>query len=71
MLDAITGAATAVENDALFAATSALLWFGIAAERAAGTPHGVGSFRVALFDALDALDAETIRSNAMVRWLDG
>jgi hydroxyethylthiazole kinase len=71
MLDALLGAASASEGDGLRAAASALLWLGIAAERAAETAHGIGSFRVALFDALGALDAETIRSNAVVRWLDG
>lgn len=60
MLDAIIAAGAAVENDALLAAASGLLWFGIAAERAARDTLGVGSFRVALFDALGKLDAETI-----------
>jgi hydroxyethylthiazole kinase len=71
MLDAAIGASAAVEGDALLAATSALLWFGIAAERAAVMASGAASFRVALLDALGGLDAETIRKNAKVRWLDG
>lgn len=64
MLSAIIGASAAVENDALLAAASGLVWFGIAAERAARVASGVGNFRVALFDALGSLDAEAIRHNA-------
>lgn len=67
MLDAIIGAAAAVESDALIAASSGLAWFGIAAERAAENAHGIGSFRVALFDALGNLDAETIKRNAKIK----
>ncbi len=67
MLDAILGAAAAVESDALIAASSGLVWFGIAAERAAENAHGAGSFRVALFDALGNLDAETIQCNAKIK----
>lgn len=64
MLSAIIGASAAVERDALLAAASGLVWFGVAAERAAQVAHGVGSFRVALFDALSSLDAEVIQRGA-------
>ncbi len=60
MLDAVMGAASAVERDALIAASSALVWFGIAAECAAENSRGIGYFRVGLFDALGNLNAETI-----------
>lgn len=71
MLDAIIGASAAVESDALRAAVSGLAWFGVAAERAAQHEHGVGSFRVALFDALGNLDADTIQHNTKIKWISG
>lgn len=70
MLDAIMGAAAAVESDTLIAASSGLIWFGIAAERAAENAHGIGSFRVALFDALGSLNAETIQRNAKIKLME-
>lgn len=77
MLSAVIGAAAAVESDALLAAVSGLTWFGIAAERAAsfgsrsGQARGVGSFRVALFDALGNLDPDTIQRNTKIKWILG
>jgi hydroxyethylthiazole kinase len=64
MLDALIGAAAAVEKDPLFAAVCGLVWFGIAAECAAEKASGLGSFRVALLDALGNLDADLIRKRA-------
>ncbi len=64
MLDALVAAAAAVEKDALVAAVCGLVWFGIAAEFAAEKAPGLGSFRVALFDALGNLDADLIRQRA-------
>jgi hydroxyethylthiazole kinase len=61
MLDALIAAGTPVESDRLLAATCGLVWLGVAAERAAREAHGIGSFRVALFDALSNLDAATIQ----------
>lgn len=60
VLDALVAAALAVEKDALMAAVSGLLWLGVAAEQAALVGRGIGSFRSALFDALDNLDAEAV-----------
>ncbi len=64
MLDALIGAAAAVEKDPLVGAVCGLVWFGIAAECAAEKASGLGSFRVALFDALGNLDADLIRNRA-------
>lgn len=67
MLDALIGAAVAVENDAVVAAVCGLVWLGIAAEDAARIADGIGSFHVKLFDALDALEAPTIQRAARVQ----
>ncbi|MCL5952387.1 MAG: hydroxyethylthiazole kinase [Chloroflexi bacterium] len=62
MQSALIAAAASVEPDALLAAVSALVLFGLAAQRAASRTmrDGPGSFRVALFDALAQLDAGNI-----------
>lgn len=70
MLTAITGtgctattivaAFAAVEPDPVLAATAGLVAFGIAGEVAAERSAGPGTFQAALFDALYALDRETI-----------
>ena len=60
MASACVGAFAAVEEDALAAAVAALACFEIAAEHAAKTAAGPGSFRVALFDALAALEPGTV-----------
>jgi hydroxyethylthiazole kinase len=67
MLSALIAASAAIESDAFAAAASALLWFGIAAERAAKVTRGIGSFRVALFDELGGLDADAITGSAKLR----
>jgi hydroxyethylthiazole kinase len=73
MLDAIIGACAAVESEVMVAAASGLLWFGIAAERAARSTsaRGIGSFRVALLDALGNLNADAIQRNAKFNWISG
>ncbi len=71
MLDALIGAGTAVESDRLLAATSGLVWLGVAAERAARDGRGIGSFRVGLFDALNNLDADAIQRAARIKFLEG
>ena len=60
MATACIGAFAAVEADALAAALAGLACFEIAAEQAAKTAAGPGSFHVALFDALAALDPATV-----------
>jgi len=60
MSTAITAAFLAAEEDQLAAAAQALQAFGIAGEDAARGAKGPGSFHVALYDALAALDPDTI-----------
>ena len=60
MSTAITGAFLASSGDPLEAASQALQAFGIAGEDAARGAAGPGSFHVALYDALAALDPDTI-----------
>lgn len=73
MLDAIIAACAAVESEVMLAVVSGLLMFGVAAERAARftSSRGIGSFRVALFDALGNLDADTLRRHAKLKKISG
>jgi hydroxyethylthiazole kinase len=61
-LTAVTGAFAAVEKDTLVAAAAATAIFGLAGELAARGARGPGSLRVALMDALHAMDEATLRS---------
>jgi hydroxyethylthiazole kinase len=61
MSSALTGCFLAVNRDApLGAAAEALAAFGVAGEDAAQGANGPGSFHVGLYDALAALDPETL-----------
>ena len=65
MASALTGCFLAVNRDApLDAAAAALVAFGVAGEDAAAHAAGPGSFHVALYDALAALDPETLDGRA-------
>jgi hydroxyethylthiazole kinase len=66
MSTAITGCFLGVQPDALAAATSALVAFGVAGEHAAKKAKGPGSFHVALYDALYELDPKKLDSRAKV-----
>ncbi len=67
MSSAITGCFLAVKGEApLEAAAEALVSFGVAAEDAAREARGPGSFHVALYDALAALDPDTLDGWARV-----
>ena len=67
MSTAITGCFLAVNRDApLAAAAEALVAFGVAGEDAARAAQGPGSFHVALYDALAALDPATLDDRARV-----
>jgi hydroxyethylthiazole kinase len=67
MSTAITGCFLAVRaGEPLEAAAEALAAFGVAGEDAAREAKGPGSFHVALYDALYALDPETLDSRAKV-----
>lgn len=67
MATACIGAFAAVEPDALAAAVAGLACFEIAAEHAARIAAGPGSFRVALFDALAALDPGAVAARGAWR----
>ena len=64
MATALTGCFLAVQPDPLAAATGALVAFGAAGEDAAQEAKGPGTFHAALYDALYALDPETLDSRA-------
>jgi hydroxyethylthiazole kinase len=65
MSSALTGCFLAVNADRpLAAAAEALAAFGVAGEQAAVGARGPGSFHVALYDALAALDPATLDEQA-------
>jgi len=64
MASAITGCFLAVADSPLDAAVEALVTFGIAGEDAAASARGPGSFHVNLYDALAALEPETLSARA-------
>jgi hydroxyethylthiazole kinase len=65
MSSALTGCFLAVNREApLAAAAEALVAFGVAGEDAAQGAKGPGSFHVALYDALAALDPRTLDGRA-------
>jgi hydroxyethylthiazole kinase len=67
MSSAITGCFLAVNGDRVFeAAAEALVAFGVAGEDAARGAVGPGSFHVALYDALAALDPATLDGRARI-----
>jgi hydroxyethylthiazole kinase len=67
MSSAITGCFLAVARDRLLeAAAVALAAFGVAGEDAARDAKGPGSFHVGLYDALAALDPQTLDARARI-----
>jgi hydroxyethylthiazole kinase len=64
MSSAITGCFLAAADCPLDAAVEALVAFGVAGEDAARDAKGPGSFHVGLYDALAALDPETLEGRA-------
>jgi hydroxyethylthiazole kinase len=67
MSSAISGCFLAAKPDApLEAAAEALAAFGVAGEEAARDAKGPGSFHVGLYDALAALDPDTLDSRARI-----
>jgi len=66
MSTALTGCYLAGKADAFEAAVEALVAFGVAGEDAAAGAQGPGSFHVALYDALAALDPATLSARARV-----
>ena len=65
MSSALTGCFLAVDEP-FDAAVAALVAFGVAGEDAASDANGPGSFHVALYDALAALDPESLDGRARV-----
>lgn len=64
---ALTGCFLAVQHDEpLDAAVNALVALGAAGEDAAAVAHGPGTFHAALYDALAALDPDTLDTRARV-----
>jgi len=67
MSSAITGCFLALKRDApVEAAAEALAAFGVAGEDAARAAKGPGSFHVGLYDALAALDPDTLDSRVKI-----
>jgi hydroxyethylthiazole kinase len=64
MSTALTGCFLAGSDDPFEAAAEALVAFGVAGEDAAAEAKGPGSFHVALYDALAALDSSTLTGRA-------
>lgn len=63
-LGGLIAACAAVETDAVVAATSAVLAFGVCGEVAARTSAGPGTFAANFIDAIAGLNAATLRSHA-------
>jgi hydroxyethylthiazole kinase len=63
---ALTGCFLAAKPDRLEAAAEALAAFGAAAEEAAAGAEGPGTFHARLYDALAALDPETLDGRARI-----
>ncbi len=66
MSTAMTGCFLAGKVDPFEAAAEALVAFGVAGEDAAVGAKGPGSFHVALYDALAALDPSSLTGRAKV-----
>jgi hydroxyethylthiazole kinase len=66
MSSAVTGCFLAVAESPFDGAVEALVAFGVAGEDAANVARGPGSFHVALYDALAALDPATLSERAKV-----
>jgi hydroxyethylthiazole kinase len=67
MSSAVTGCFLAVDKEhPLDAAVAALVAFGVAGEDAARDAKGPGSFHVALYDSLAALDPDTLDGRALI-----
>jgi hydroxyethylthiazole kinase len=69
MSTAMTGCFLAGKEDAFEAAVEALVAFGVAGEDAAVGANGPGSFHVGLYDALAALDPDTLTGRAKIEAL--
>ncbi|MEI8104574.1 MAG: hydroxyethylthiazole kinase [Actinomycetes bacterium] len=66
MASALTGCFVAVAESPFQGAVEALVSFGVAGEDAAARSRGPGSFHVELYDALAALDPDTLNGRALL-----
>jgi hydroxyethylthiazole kinase len=66
MSTAITGCFLSVADEPLDGAAEALVAFGVAGEDAAREAKGPGTFHANLYDALAALDPDTLDGRAKV-----
>lgn len=62
----LIGAFLSVDPEPVRATATALAYFGLAGERAAGLSKGPGSFQIALLDALFNMDGDTLRKGARI-----
>jgi hydroxyethylthiazole kinase len=67
MAASVIGAFAAVEPDLTLAAAAGLVCFNVAGELAAELSPGPGTFKVKLFDCLDALDEQILAARRRVR----
>ena len=67
MATAMIGAFTAVDEDAVNGASTALAYYGLAGETAASTALGPGTFQAMLFDALYGLDEKAVKDGVKIR----
>lgn len=65
-LGAVMAAFAGVEGDRFAATVAAITTYNVAAELAAEHSTGPGSFAIRLLDALDALDADTLRARVAI-----
>lgn len=70
MASTVVAAFSTVCEDHALSSASALAAFGLAGERAAVRGQGPMSFKAALFDSLDALDAQSLSAEARIRRIE-
>ncbi len=64
---AVIGAFLAVDDDPFTATATALAYFGLGGEMAAGTSRGPGSFMISTLDALYNIDPDALKEGAKIR----
>lgn len=67
MATSVIAAFSVIEKDPALATAAALACYGLAGEKAAERSQGPGTFQMHLFDALAALDEDTVRASARVQ----
>jgi len=64
---AVIGAFLAVDDDPLTASATALAYFGLSGEMAAGTSHGPGSFMISTLDSLYNIAPDALKEGAKIK----